>query len=494
MKNLRWRDKEIAYGKNDLFQLPWLHAGLAKELESNSSQLSKTIEHYHFSVSKVPTNKFASFHKKYTPSLASRLRLLYYHIVVKNNWNLLAAVFRMNEIPFPKTDAETSFKKIGRKEVFFLQYRPQNSDFKKIKTPLYLKNWAKASHFPYSRGIPEELLERFVKACKANDEQESEQQTVQTEREKLELEYQISLGDADLEELVIQYIKEQTNKKIDWKKEWDDFFYPYFVDGNYNSKENLEKQHRLPTVAATIARNNACWGPFRQFHADCAAHFSVKFRLNHYTWDSDTKFFLPRKDPSSLFGSLGIKNYAQYVCTVLNNAWIFFSEECASLHYTQVINRGPIKGLGGHGNGYHRLGAAFIIVGWGDDEKLRRLRKDFPALLCIRPFKTTEDAKNFLSRWESNYIEPEDEVVKKKKADKVKDHPGFDYPPGKQMEYKSIKETWEFIHRDKNPERANALWTKVVKRNHSLQHKYFSKEECDMAASYILRWLHRPRM
>ncbi len=314
-----------------------------------------------------------------------------------------------------------------------------------------------------------------MKACKANDEHGKVQETEQTEQKKLEPEYDISLGDSELEDLVIQYLKEQDKKTIDRKKEWDDFFYPHFVDGNFNPKENLKKQHRLPTVAATIERKNACWGPFRQFHADCAAHFSGKFRLNHYTWDSDTGFYVARKDPGSLFGLLGIKNYDQYVCTVLNNAWIFFSEECAGLHHTQVINRGPIKGLGGHGNGYHRLGAAYIIDRWGDDEKLQRLREDFPDLLCIRPFKTTEDAKAFLSRWEDNYIVPENEVIRYNEADDVKDHPGFDPPHGIQMEYKSIKETWEFIHRDKNPERANALWRKVVKKKSFFTTQIFLK-------------------
>ena len=493
MKDLRGSKGDIAYGGKEQFQLPWLHAGLAKELKSNSSQLSKTIEHYHFSISKIPNNKFASFKKGFKKGCGSRLRLLYYHLVVKNNWNLLAAVFRMSKIPFPATDAETPFKKIGRKEAFFLQYRPKNTDFKTTKVNLDLRPWTEASHSRYSRGIPEELNERFLKACKANDEDGKGQETKRRDQEKLESEYEISLGDTELNDLVIQYLKEQDKKTIDWKKEWDDFFYPHFVDGNFNPIGNLVKQHRLPTVAATIERKNACWGPFRQFHADCAAHFSGKFRLNHYTWHSDTEFFVARRDPESLFGLLGIKNYAQYVCTILNNAWIFFSEECADLHHTQVVKRGPIKGLGGHGNGYHRLGAAYIITRWEDDEKLQRLRKDFPDLLCIRPFKTTEDAKAFLSRWESNYIVPEDEVKKLEKADIIKDHPGFGPSPDRQMEYKSIKKTWEFIHRDKNPERANALWRKVVKKNHSLQHKYFSKSECDMAKSYILRWLHRPR-
>jgi hypothetical protein len=493
MKDLRWRKGKIAYGAKEQFQLPWLHAGLAKELKSDTSQLSKTIEHYHFSTSKIPNNKFASFKKGFKKGIGSRLRLLYYHVVVKNNWNLLAAVFRMSKIPFPEIEAKTSFKKVGRKEAFLLQYQPKNTDFKTTKVNLDLRSWTKASHSRYSRGIPEELLERFMKACKANDEDGKEQETEQIEPEQLESEYDISLGDTDLEDLVIQYLKEQEKKTIDWKKEWDDFFYPHFVDGNFNSKGNLEKQHRLPTVAAMIERNNACWGPYRQFHADCAAHFSGKFRLNNYAWDSDTEFFIQRKDPMSLFGLLGIKNYGQYVCTILNNAWIFFSEECTDLHHTQVVNRGPIKGLGGHGNGYHRLGAAYIIARWGDDEKLQRLRKDFPDLLCIRPFRTTEDAKGFLSRWESNYIVPENEVVKVKKVKLKEDDPGRDPPPGKRMEYKSIKETWEFIHRDKNPERANALWRKVVKKNHSLQHKYFSRSECDMAAFYIQRWLHRPR-
>ena len=494
MKDVRRRKGSIAYGGKEQFQLPCLHAGLAKELKSNSSQLSKTIEHYHFSTSKIPNNKFASFKKGFKKGRGSRLRLLYYHVVVKNNWNLLAAVFRMSKIPFPETDAKTPFKKIGRKETFFLQYQPKKTDFKTTKANLDLRPWTKASHSRYSRGIPEELNDRFKKASKANTEDRKEQETKRIEQEKPKSEYDISLGDTKLEDLVIQYLNEQDKKTIDWKKEWDDFFYPHFVDGNFNGKESLEKQHRLPTVAATIERKNACWGPFRQFHADCAAHFSGKFRLNHYTWHADTEFFVPRKDPESLFGLLGIKNYDQYVCKVLNNAWIFFSEECADLHHTQVVNRGPVKGLGGHGNGYHRLGAAYIIARWDDDEKLQRLREDFPDLLCIRPFKTTEDAKAFLSRWESNYIVPENEVVRIKKVDPHTDDPGLEPTPGKQMEYKSIKETWEFIHRDKNPERAKALWRKVVKRNHSLQHKYFSKSECDMAASYILRWLHRPRV
>ena len=151
MKDLRKRKGSIAYGGKEQFQLPWLHAGLAKELKSNSSQLSKTIEHYHFSTSKIPNKKFASFKKGFKKGLGSRLRLLYYHLVVKNNWNLLAAVFRMSKIPFPETDAKTPFKKIRRKEVFFLQYQPKKTDFKTTKVNLDLRPWTTASHSRYSR-------------------------------------------------------------------------------------------------------------------------------------------------------------------------------------------------------------------------------------------------------------------------------------------------------------------------------------------------------
>ena len=494
MKRLRRKDSVIAYGKNDQFQLPWLHAGLAKELKSDSSPLSKALEHHHFSVTKISSNKFSSFHKHYKPSLGSRLRLLYYHVVVKNNWKFLAAVFRMKEIPFPeKTQSKPSFERIGQKETFFLKYQPENDDFNTIKYNLSLKNWAYASTFRYAQGIPEELLNQFMEAYRASQHHTDGKQTVQTQQEKHETEG-ASLGDGEYKELVDWYLKKQTRTKKNWKKEWDDFFYPHFVNGNYNPESNLIKQQSSPTVAATIERNNACWGPFRQFHADCASHFRINFLKNQYTWDKNG-FYLSRKDPDSLFGSLGIDNYAKYVCTVLNNAWIFFSEECANLHYTRVINRGPLKGLGGHGNGYHRLGAARIIVHWNDDEKLAELRNDFPDLLCIHPFKSTKDAQDFCARWESNFIVPEDETIRRKLADKksLKPHPGFDNEPGKQMEYKSIKESWDFFHRDKNPERANALWTKVVKKNHRLQHKYFSKAECEMAKSYILQWLHRPR-
>jgi hypothetical protein len=69
MKDLRWRKGKIAYGAKEQFQLPWLHAGLAKELKSDTSQLSKTIEHYHFSTSKIPNNKFASFKKGFKKGL-----------------------------------------------------------------------------------------------------------------------------------------------------------------------------------------------------------------------------------------------------------------------------------------------------------------------------------------------------------------------------------------------------------------------------------------
>jgi hypothetical protein len=493
VKRLRRKDSVIAYGRNDQFQLPWLHAGLAKELKSDSSPLSKAIEHHHFSVTKISSNKFSSFHKHYKPSLGSRLRLLYYHVVVKNNWKFLAAVFRIKEIPFPETTkSKPSFGKIGSKETFFLKYQPKSDDFDTIKYNLSLKNWAYASTFRYAQSIPEELLDQFMEAYQASQHRTDGKQTVQTQQEKHGTE-RASLGDAGVKELVDWYLKKQARTKKDWKKEWDDFFYPHFVDGNYNPESNLIKQQRSPTVAATIERNNACWEPFRQFHADCAAHFRIKFLKNQYTWDKND-FYLSRKDPDSLFGSLGIDNYAKYVCTVLNNAWIFFSEECADLHYTRVINRGPLKGLGGHGNGYHRLGAARIIARWNDDEKLAELRNDFPNLLCIQPFKSTKDAEDFCARWESNFIVPEDETIYNPVDEKsLKDDPGFDSPLGKQLEYKSIKESWEFIHRDKNPERANALWTKVVKKNHRLQHKYFSKADCEMAKSYILRWLHRPR-
>ena len=172
--------------------------GLAKELKSNSSQ---SIEAH------------SGFQRR-----------SYYHLVVKNNWNLLAAVFRMSKIPFPETYAKTPFKKLDGKRPEILQYQPKKTDFK--TTNVNLDHETTACH---SRGIPEQLNERFLKACKANDEDGKERETEQTEQEKLELEIDISLGDTELNDLVIQYLKEHRR-----------FFLSSF---------SMEiSKHRLPTV------------------------------------------------------------------------------------------------------------------------------------------------------------------------------------------------------------------------------------------------------
>ena len=235
---------------------------------------------------------------------------------------------------------------------------------------------------------------------------------------------------------------------------------------------------------------------YNQSFADSQANFR-KWRLNTYRYDAKSNIYERREDVDSLHGRFGIKEYGRYISTIMNNAWIFFSKDCKSHHFTQEHKRGAWKfGLGGRGNGYHRLGAASIIARWNSDEKLQQLREDFPDLSCIRPFKTTQDAEEFCIRWQGNFLIPDEEAIDARNPNYSEEGTGNEdgRQPGRRLNYRPLRKGLDFLHRNKNPERANQLWTRVVKGNHSLQHKYFSKSECDMAASYILRWLHRPRI
>jgi len=457
---MRAIDADMKFGKNDLFQLPNLHAELVKALKSNSSQLSKFLEHHYFSKSKTRDGEFRHFYKGYKGTITERLKLFYLYIVVGRNWNLLRSVFRMEKIPWPENmEPSSKFASLTQKELFFLKYAPvAQFETAEKKYSLNLKNWAKASACNKSLAIPDHLYEKFVRAYESSQLKDPE--------------------------------AEPWQKKA--KEEWEDYFFPEFVQGNYNPEGILRNQN-IPARRGIIEMNNARFTPYQQAFARSRSNWA-RYRRNQYHYRVEG--YEMRTDSSSLIGRFGIKNYAQFVVRIMNNAWEFFSEECKQYHYTQPSKQGPWKfGLGGRGNGYHRLGAAFVIAGWEDKKKLAQLRIDFPDLECIYPFKTTEDAKKFLTRWEGNFIVPEDEVVKQGSVDHDETlEDVFESPLGKQIEYKSLKNSLDFLNRDKNPERANKLWNTVVKGNHRLQHKYFPRHECDFAASYILKWLHRPRV
>ena len=464
---LRMKDANMKFGRYDQIHLPKLHSGLIKELDSNSSQLSKFLEHNYFSTSKIPGRKFRYFHKGYQPTFHARLKLFYLYVIVHEDWRVLQSVFRMKKTPWPKViKSITPLENLKSAQVlFFLEYTPDHEYDGEDKN-LSLKSWAKTSRHenPYSRSVPDHLYNRFLDAYDCA----TMEGNARGKRTKLEC--------------------------TSLKREWEDDFYVNYVTGNYNPLELLLKQD-IPSRKGQININNARFGEYNRSFADSQANFR-KWRLNTYRYDSKLNGYERRKDVGSLYGRFGIKSYGHYVSTIMNNAWLFFSEDCKSHHFTQEHKRGAWKfGLGGRGNGYHRLGAARIIAHWDDDERLQNLRDDFPDLECIRPFKSTEHAKDFCTRWERNFIIPENEVVK---LDSQKTEETFSEVYGteknRRLEYTSLKEGLDFLNRNKNPERANTLWRKVVKRNHSLQHKYFSKSECDMAASYILRWLHRPRV
>jgi len=458
---IRTKDADMRFGKNDQHQLPNLHAGLVKALKSDNSQLSKFLEHHYFSKSKTPDGEFRHYYKGHKKSVSSRLRLFYLYIVVGRNWNLLRSVFRMERIPWPENmESSSKFASLKPKELFFLEYSSV-APFEKAeeKYSLNLKNWAEAAACKKSLAIPDHLYKKFVRAYESSQLEDSE---------------------------AAPWQKKAIN-------EWENFFFPEFVQGNYNPEKNLLNQN-LPARRGIIEMKNAQFRPYQQAFARCRSNWA-RFRRNQYNYTGEG--YERRTDSYSLIGRFGIKNYAQYVVRIMNNAWEFFSEECKPYHYTQPSKQGPWKfGLGGRGNGYHRLGAAFVIAGWEDEKKLAQLRIDFPDLECIHPFNTTEDAKKFLTRWEGNFIVPDDEVVKQGSVDhdETPEEVFEKDPLGKQMEYKSLKNSLDFLNRDKNPERANKLWNAVVKGNHRLQHKYFPRHECDIAASYILKWLHRPRV
>ena len=464
---LRMKDANMEFGQYDQIHLPNLHSGLVKELKSDSSQLSKFLEHNYFSTSKIPGRKFRYFHKGYRPSLSARLRLFYLYVVVHEDWRVLQSVFRMKKTSWPKEIYSIDpLNNLNRKEVLFLLGYKPNHEYDYENLILNLKPWSiTAKHEnPYSRDIPEHLFNRFLDAYECTTSQKGKTHGKRTNLECKSL-----------------------------KQKWEDEFYVNYVKGNYNSLNLLLKQH-VPSRRGQININNAHFEEYNQSFAVSAAHFG-KWRLNTYRYVPNLGHER-RKDIGSLYGRFGIKNYGRYVSTIMNNAWIFFSEDCKSHHFSQEHKRGAWKfGLGGRGNGYHRLGAARIIAHWDDDEKLQRLRSDFTDLECIKPFKSTQHAKDFCTRWEGNFIIPENEVVK---PSSEKTEETFNEVYGTEnngrLEYTSLKEGLDFLNRNKNPERANTLWRKVVKNNHSLQHKYFSKSECDMAASYILRWLHRPRI
>ena len=227
---LRTKDANMQFDQYDQIHLPNLHSGLVKELKSDSSQLSKFLEHNYFSTSKIPGRKFRHFHKGYRPSVRARLRLFYLYVVVHEDWRVLRSVFRMKKTPWPKEiDSIDPLDNLKRKKVlFFLGYKP-NHEYDTENLSLNLKPWSiTAQHEnPYSRDIPEHLFNRFLDAYECTTSKEGK---THGKRTNLECE---SL-----------------------KQKWKEEFYPNYVKGNYNPLNLLLKQH-VPSRRGQININNA---------------------------------------------------------------------------------------------------------------------------------------------------------------------------------------------------------------------------------------------
>jgi hypothetical protein len=485
------------YKLKNQYQLPNLHPKLRAELEDGHSQISRWLEYYHFSSSKIPSSEFGTFYNYYKPSYGARLRLFYLHLVVKKNWGLLRQAFRIKR-PNDKckicrdvakknkncsmclgplnclsprgssTDLPPHLEHINAEELFLLNYKIK-IPFVGCKGTLSLVNWAEAAKFSKSESIPDSEYEKFRHCYALSKKRDGNKELTKAE-------------------------------DILLRKRWDEYFLPKYVENNYNQIHLLIRQH-IPARKYFIDRRNTVWGVFSQYWLEAKLHFEQTYRLNQHIYEHKNSMYVPKDDKHSLFRKFGITNYAKYICTIMNSAWIYFSEECSDLHYTEKHKRGSLKGLGGHGNGYARLGAARIIAEWNDEEKLKQLKAEFPNILCIRPFETIQQAKEKCFLFESNFIVPDNETIDARDKDESKsiqddeeDVLEFGRIQGRVKEYASIKESKIFLTRDKNPERANTLWRSVVRKNHRLQHKFFPQHECDTAASYILRWLVRPRI
>ena len=349
--------------------IPNLNEKLVNQLSDERSNLSLYLE------SNFEWNK--RIQPDYKPSFGSRLRLLYYFLIVQNDFNFLRTNFKIDskhvKIP-PSTSTldRLTNKRLDDKVHFFLAYEHQTK-FKGKGKNLVLTPWLETLRY------------------KTVDLTETKY-VLSKEELKHRIKQRGKLKKPKQETDNVTEIKRLKNIILEEKMKFDE---------NYVSLEMLLQKDN-PIKLAYIERRKKIFERYQDYANNCQRAFDNSYRKMQYKLSQESEF---QEIQPSLKTEYGIKSYGQYISRIMNAAWQYYSEELKQHHNTIIPPQlTPLAGVHGRNRGWKNLVAAVVMVKgkWTDDTFLefKRIYKHDPILNSIPSLK---DAHKRFEQFKSNF-------------------------------------------------------------------------------------------
>jgi hypothetical protein len=356
--------------------IPNLHKKLVNQLSDKRSNLSLYLE------SNFEWDK--RIQPDYKPSLGSRLRLLYYFLIVRNDFNFLRTCFKIDSKhvkiqPSASTLDGLTNKRLDEKVRFFLSYQ-HTKKFEGRGKNLVLTPWLEASKYKTA----EFNYNNYVRL----------KEKLQRKRKELnELNKSSEINAIKKMEKMLRQIAD-IEKKIN-----ENYILPH-----------LFEQKDKPNIQAYIKRRRKVFEYYRSYGIECQRAFDNSYRKMQYKPSQDSGF---QEIQPSLKTEYGIKSYGQYISRIMNAAWQYYSEELKQHHNTIIPPQStPLAGVHGRNRGWKNLVAAVVMVKgkWTEDffNEFKGIYKNDPILKSI---PSLVDAQDRFEQFISNFGEPKAAVA-----------------------------------------------------------------------------------
>jgi hypothetical protein len=358
--------------------IPNLNEKLVNQLSDERSNLSLYLE------SNFEWNK--RIQPDYKPSFGSRLRLLYYFLIVQNDFNFLRTYFKIDSKhvkipPSASTLDRLTNKRLDEKVRFFLAYQ-HPTKFKGRGKNLVLTPWLETLRYKtvnltetkYVR-LKEELTYRIKQRGKLKTPKKEKNNSNEIER---------------LKNIILE-------EEMKFKE-------------NYVSLEMLLQKDN-PIKLAYIKRRKKIFERYQDYAKNCQRAFDNSYRKMQYQKPSQDSEFQEIKP--SLKTEYGIKSYGQYISRIMNAAWQYYSEDLKRHHNTIIPPQStPLAGVHGRNRGWKNLVAAVVMVKgkWTEDffNEFKGIYKNDPILKSI---PSLVDAQKRFEQFISNFGEPKPAVA-----------------------------------------------------------------------------------
>lgn len=356
--------------------IPNLNEKLVNQLSDERSNLSLYLE------SNFEWDK--RIQPDYKPSLGSRLRLLYYFLIVQNDFNFLRTYFKIDSKhvkipPSASTLDRLTNKRLDEKLRFFLAYEHQTK-FKGRGKNLVLIPWLEATKYK----IAEFNYNNYVRL----------KEKLQRKRKELnELNKLNEMNAIKKMEKILRQIAD-TEEKIN-----ENYILPH-----------LFEQKDKPNIQANIKRRRKVFKFYRSYGIECQRAFDNFYRKMQYKPSQEFEF---QEIQPSLKTEYGIKSYGQYISRIMNAAWQYYSEDLKQHHNTIIPPQStPLAGVHGRNRGWKNLVAAVVMVKgkWTEDffNEFKSIYKNDPILKSI---PSLVDAQKRFEQFISNFGEPKPAVA-----------------------------------------------------------------------------------